>query len=146
MTLEVFAGAGTGYTTARDPYLGRVPAVVASAPDVVLVQGSTNDKGSREGIQLAATGVFTALREQLPAARIYAVGPAMTPGATLQDVTDARDGVAAAAAQVGVTFLDPLAEAWLPVDGDIDLWGDEFHLNKPGHRQFAQNIVARLAA
>lgn len=143
MSLEVFAEGGTGYTT-RDPYLDRVAAVVASGPDVVVVQGSTNDKRSRETTNLAATAVFSQLRAQLPQARVYAVGPAATPGGMTRYATDARDGVAAAALANGVTFVDPLAEQWLPLDADV--WADPFHLNQAGHRLFADRVSARLTA
>lgn len=144
MSLEVLGKGGTGYST-DDPYGDRVPQLVSLAPDVVVVQGSINDKGPPGPTQAAATATLGALKAALPTARIFAVGPAMTPGMNVNpsDVTDSRGAVRAASASTGVTFVDPLEPAWLPLDGD--LWSDPYHLNQAGHQLFADHVAAAIA-
>jgi acyl-CoA thioesterase-1 len=146
-----FGQAGTGYVNpgatepGSAPYLDRVPAVIAAAPEVVIVQGSTNDARRPEDIRAAALAVFTALRDGLPEARIIAVGPVLPPIESPDDVRRVTDAVAAAAATAGVPFMDPVAEGWLPF-GNVALYdGDLLHPSPAGYDEFAARLGDRMS-
>jgi lysophospholipase L1-like esterase len=142
---RVFAQGGTGYTNLgqiserETRYLGRVPDVVASAPDVVVVQGSTNDADAAD-TEKAAAAVYQQLRAGLPTAAIVAVGPTATPADAT--TTAVRDAVASAARANGVFFAD--AWDWLDVD-DPSLWADDgVHPSGAGHRVLADRVSDAL--
>ena len=137
---------GTGYVNpgpGSGAFAGRVAAIVAEDPDVVVVQGSTNDVGSPpRAVEDAALGLYAALRTGLPRARIVAVGPVAAP-VVRAEVQPIRDAVARAAARSGVDFLDPVASRWLE---SPDWYGDGLHPDDAGYRAFAGDLVAGLRA
>jgi acyl-CoA thioesterase-1 len=146
----VFGQTGTGYVDPGDvdpgsvPYPDRIPEVIAAEPDVVVVQGSTNDARRPEDVQAAALELFTALREGLPETQIVAVGPVLPPIESSGDVRRVTEAVAAAAAAAGVPFLDPVAEEWLPFQREALYDGDLLHPSPAGYDQFADRLGDRL--
>jgi acyl-CoA thioesterase-1 len=118
--------------------------VIAAEPDVVVVQGSTNDARRPEDVQAAALELFTALREGLPETQIVAVGPVLPPIESSEDVRRVTEAVAAAAAAAGVPFLDPVAEEWLPFQREALYDGDLLHPSPAGYDQFADRLGDRL--
>lgn len=145
-----FGQGGTGYTSAGDQsqgksvYLARVPKVIAAKPDIVIVQGSTNDHAPAAETRAAAEAVYAALKKGLPKAKIVAVGPLSPPDAVPAEVAETRAGLIAATRTAGVTFIDPTAEKWLqPTQG---LFVDGFHPNLTGHRKISEYLAADLAA
>lgn len=144
-----FGRGGTGYTNpgqadeGDDVFSTRVPAIIAANPAVVIVQGSTND-GDYSRTREAASSVFQDLKAGLPDARIVAVGPLAT--ATLEErvVTPARDAVRDAAAEHGITFIDPLEQGWL--GRDPSLFVDGVHPTGDGQRLIAEAFLAALPA
>ncbi|MGY5885442.1 SGNH/GDSL hydrolase family protein [Modestobacter lacusdianchii] len=144
------AGDGTGYlapgrTTDPSPYGERLDAVVAAQPDLVLVQGSTNDVGwSSAELGEAATQLYAALAARLPAARVVVLGPLSPPGVDPGGVAAVRDVLAQVVDASGLTFIDPVAEGWLvPSDG---LFADPVHPNEEGYRVMAAQLVTALRA
>lgn len=104
---------GTGFTIAGSyaTYIDRLPDLVASAPDVVLVWGSYNDRTTATAsVQAAVTTYLTAVRNALPTVPILVTGcPAAATGPSAQVVgVDAAIGAGVAAAN------DPFA-AFIPV-------------------------------
>jgi lysophospholipase L1-like esterase len=145
-----FGQGGTGYTNAGDQsqgksvFLARVPAVIAAKPDVVIVQGSTNDHGAATETQAAAQAVYAALRKGLPKATIVAVGPLSPPDSVPAEIAQTRAGLVAATRAAGVKFIDPTAEKWLqPTDG---LFVDGFHPNLKGHQIIAKTLAEDLTS
>ncbi|RKT33688.1 lysophospholipase L1-like esterase [Microbacterium sp. AG1240] len=142
---DIFAGGGTGYTFPENTrFMSRVAPLIEAAPDVVVVQGSSNDyRASEEEIRQAADEVFAAIRAGLPEARIYALGVFDSPGAPtdLNDVS--RRAVSAAAAASGVTWIDGNADGWLNVETDF---ADGYHPNEGGHQKVADQLAAYLEA
>ena len=141
---------GTGYVatgTSPDsgPFEERLAAVVADRPDVVVVQGSTNDVGSSVGqVQAAAQRLYAELAVRLPEARVVVVGPLAPPGIDPAGVAAVRDALARACAAAGLPFIDPVAGGWLvPTAG---LFADPVHPNETGYRQLAGELVAELRA
>lgn len=142
--------AGTGYVNSSDVpgrarYAERLPVVVEAAPDIVLVQGSTNDGGvPPEELRAAAGELYRALHASLPDARIVVVGPLRPPTADPGQVDMVRSVLASAAAQAGLPFIDPVAQGWLsPGDG---LFADGLHPDDAGYDQLALRLAGDLHA
>jgi acyl-CoA thioesterase-1 len=142
------AQGGTGYVSSfvdppSTPYGTRVPQVVGDRPDIVVVQGSTNDIGQPvESIGAAARQVYADLRTGLPGARIVVLGPLSPPGVDATAAAAVRDAVRGAAEDAGLPFVDPIAGGWLtPPDG---LFYDPIHPNVTGYAQFSDDLVAAL--
>lgn len=149
-TYETFPGSGTGYVAANPvsgdgPFITRVPALVESAPDVVVVQGSTNDyqAGSEQEIYDAASEVFASIRQQLPDAQVFALGLIRAPESP--DDADARSiaAVSAAAEAHGVTYINGNEpEQWLTIPEDFF---DGYHPNAEGHAKLGNQLGATLS-
>lgn len=144
-TYRLFGQGGTGFTNpgqvAEDEatFGDRVPDVVAYAPDLVIVQGGTNDHDAQQ-TEDAAAEVLQALHAGLPDATILVVGPVNTPiGAT---TTDVRDAISAAATANGAQFID----AWDWVDTtNPTLWApDAVHPTTEGHAIIADRLAAEV--
>ncbi|WP_175483842.1 SGNH/GDSL hydrolase family protein [Modestobacter sp. DSM 44400] len=140
---------GTGYLNpgpgaGTSVFAGRVPAVAAEVPDVVVVQGSTNDVGQDpNAVGQAADHLYGALAAALPRSRIVVVGPLAAPSVDPAGVLSIRDALAAAAARAGLSFVDPIAAAWLqPPDGLYA--SDKLHPNDAGYAQIAARLVRAL--
>ncbi len=143
----VLAGVGsTGYVDpapGSGPYATRVADVVADEPDVVVVQGSTNDVGHPVAdVRAAARDLYAALGEQVPAAEVIVLGPLDPPGIDRHAVDEIRAVLSEEADAAGLTFIDPVAEDWLG-SGD-GLYADPVHPNEAGYAEFAAELVGAL--
>ncbi|MCZ2838578.1 SGNH/GDSL hydrolase family protein [Modestobacter sp. VKM Ac-2985] len=139
---------GTGYLAgglAADPapYRERLDDVVAGQPDLVLVQGSTNDVGHPVAeLRAAADHLYAALAARLPDARVVVLGPVAPPGVDPAGVGAVRDVLLEAAGSAGLTFIDPIAEGWLsPADG---LFADPVHPNGAGYERMGTELAEAL--
>lgn len=136
-----FGVPGSGYTIAgtdgRGPYVTRIDDVVAVKPDIVIVQGSFNDR-EPDIVEKAAAITFRSLHERVPTARVFAMGPVTPslPGAGPQ-VTRISDAVKAAADSNFTVFID--ARHFLDDSKMYD--ADQLHPTAQGH----QVIGAALA-
>lgn len=155
---------GTGYIAAgsmevpeHGPFEDRVAAIVADAPEVVVVSGGNNDSGlgaSDEELRAAVTATIQPLREGLPDAAIYVVGPFWPEPSPPDAVLRVRDIVAQVAGEFGVPFVDPLGAEWITevIDGDqpgirADIIGtDGTHPSAAGHAYIAERLIAELRA
>lgn len=144
------AQGGTGYTTAAAEigklrYSDRVDAVTAGNPQVVLVQGGINDRAATpQAITDAAAETFRAVQESVGDAAVIAIGPVVPPDPTIPQPEVARisGAVAAAAHNVGIPYIDPVAERWLT---DVAVWStDGTNPNRAGHREYAQRLVDKM--
>lgn len=145
---KVFGAGGTGYTRGNSngegPYADRVDALIAYAPDVVVVQGSSNDyQSAGPAIQTAASDVYARIRTALPDAKIFVLGVFDSPGSKLEQMNVSRAAVSAAAAANGAEWIDGNAAGWLNVATDF---ADGFHPNNDGHQKVADNIAPILRA
>jgi acyl-CoA thioesterase-1 len=139
---------GTGYrnpsTVPGQTVFGdRLAGVVAADPDVVVVQGSTNDVGQRpELVQAAAATLYAALHASLPSARLVVLGPLSPPDVDAGAVLALRNALVAAASAAGLPYIDPVAGGWLsPPDG---LFADGIHPNDAGYAQLSDDLAAAL--
>lgn len=144
----VLGQGGTGYTNpgqaaeGDSAYPDRIPEVIELQPEIVVVQGSTND-GDGYGLQEAADSVFSQLKEGLPDARIIAVGPVAAPSIPEEKIDIARTTLADVTSKYSVPFIDPAAEGWL---SDPELFTDGVHPSPGGHQEMAANIAEAIPA
>lgn len=141
---------GTGYVNQGPgpdtvPFGDRVAKVIQSKPDVVIVQGSTNDPGT-EQTQAAANAVFAAIKQGDPNAFVIAIGPTAPPAVGSAQVFGVRDAIKSAAAANGVLFLDPIENDWLPTKGTDNYASDGIHPSPSGHRTLAKDIHDAIIA
>jgi len=119
-------------------------------PDLVIVQGSINDRrlpaaGYREAVDAA----WDALAERYPSARIVILGPApqVLPVETATDRID-RDLASLAAAR-GWWYISPVEEGWITTDRYaeiIDTGVGRDHPSDAGHRYLAARLSAAIEA
>jgi lysophospholipase L1-like esterase len=118
---------GTGYLNTAfggsAKFRDRISTVVAAGPDVVVVEGGTNDVPAL-GFSLAALTAelslfFAALRAALPSALVYALAPPapFTGVRTLSDLQANADAIEAAVAGYG-TYIDCGPSHWFTGSGD----------------------------
>lgn len=144
---RIFAGGGTGYlksnpVTGDHPFGDRVDGLIEFAPDVVVVQGSSNDSAyAAEDIERAAEQLFTTLRRELPDATVYALGVFDSPAADDVILATSRQGVAQAAERTSIIYIDPSDDEWLDLKTDF---ADGFHPDSDGHRKVARQLALQL--
>jgi hypothetical protein len=141
----------TGYTNPggkpdTSAFTERADDVAKEEPAVVIVEGGLHDyRATPEKLQESAASVFTTLKEQLPpGSMVVAVGPLVGDVASPEEVARVSGPIAAAAADKGVIFLDPMAERWLP---DMNYFSRDGLLpNDKGQIEYANRLAAALRA
>lgn len=118
-------------------------------PDLVIIQGSINDRkegetGYREAVRVA----WDALSALYPQAQIVVLGPApheLPVGAATRRIdTD----LSAVAAERGWWYISPVREDWITESNYLDVIDVDFgrkHPSTPGHRYLAERLAADLA-
>lgn len=143
--MENAAQPGTGYTTGgrpgTAPFANRVASVIDAKPSIVFVEGGGNDYlATPDDLYAAATDVFAQIRNGLgDQVQIVAIGPTWTPNKNPEELVRTSGAIAAAAADSGVTFIDPFAEFWT-VDPAYFV-ADGYHLNDSGYAQFTNRLI-----
>jgi lysophospholipase L1-like esterase len=142
---------GTGYVNParraahqRGTFATRVNAVISDDPDIVVVLGSRNDMGRATlGVERAAAiQVLGTLHRRLPRAEVIAVGPPWIDATPPPGLLLVRNAVEQAAHDVGVPFIDPIAEGWFAAPGDSRLIArDHIHPNDAGQAYMAARLV-----
>ncbi|MBN9178415.1 MAG: SGNH/GDSL hydrolase family protein [Microbacterium sp.] len=122
----------------------------ALEPDLVIVQGSINDR--REGAggyRAAVDAAWNALARVYPRAQVVILGPAPqvlpVEAATARIDGDLRD----AAAARGWWYVSPLAEEWITTENYaavIDTGAGRDHPSTAGHRYLAERLAAAVAS
>ena len=139
---EISCIGGTGYTTDEDPYSARAGEVIDHGPDVVLVQGSTNDNhapGAR--IEADAEALLGALRTGLPHVRLFVMGPAYSPAVDRALVDVGRAALRTAARHQDATWLDVATAHVLDPSEDF---ADGVHPDQRGHVLLARWLADEL--
>jgi len=107
---------GSGYvnrTTYGDNTFGqRVYRHPADAYDVVILQGSTNDKAYVSTLASNANMTLKAAKKRYPSALIVVVGPTAISGTPDAATVKVNDKLRAAAWAADVPFIDAIGEGW----------------------------------
>jgi lysophospholipase L1-like esterase len=142
-------GPGTGYVNPGSEGLGnfgnpdRIAHITRDAPDLVIVQGGIADAGNTD-VEPAALSVFDRIKAGAPSARVVVIGPTLPPALDSDAIVAVRDQIRTAAGQAGVTFLDPIDQAWIT---DPTLYAkDGINLTSEGHRIFGKNITESVSS
>jgi lysophospholipase L1-like esterase len=143
----IFAAGGTGYlqssvATGDKPFADRVDELIEFAPDVVVIQGSSNDSlFAAEEVEAAAEELFTAIKAALPDATIYAFGVLDSPAADDTILAGSRQGVSQAALDTDAIYIDPNNDEWLDLASDF---ADGYHPDAEGHEKVAHQLARQL--
>jgi hypothetical protein len=117
------------HTVARDGYLGsggaasgtgafagKISAVAADNPGVVIVVGGVSQQSltpaSAAAIGAAATDLYAKLKAAMPQIRLVVVGP-LLPGVSAAALSPVEGALRAATLGAGVRYLSPVSEGWL---------------------------------
>jgi lysophospholipase L1-like esterase len=137
---------GSGYDQPGGPSAGatydqRVDHAVIGAPDVIVVEGSLNERRSTpEALFAAADQTFAHLKAAAdPHTKILVLGATYSPGTPNATIDWINASIKAAADRHGLQFVDPAAERWLDPD-DPSEWYNPDHPNDAG----AQIVADRL--
>jgi lysophospholipase L1-like esterase len=140
---------GSGYDVAgRGSTFGqRIDRAVSVHPDVIVVQGSLNERNSTtQSLRPAAIETLQRLRAAAdPATKIVVVGASYTPGTPRTTIDWINDDVRAAAEQAGLPFVDVAAEDWTDPQ-QRGIWADPNHPNDVGAQMIADRLVPILRA
>lgn len=121
----------------------------ALSPDLVILQGSINDRKQGEaGYREAVTAAWDALAATYPEAAIVILGPA--PHALPVEAGTARidADLAELAAMRGWWYISPLAQDWITEQNYLEVIDVEVgrrHPSTAGHRYLAEKVAAALA-
>ncbi len=150
--VTVDAVGGSGYTTggrhARDRYglrLGREHGTY----DVVLVEGGTNDLSAADepaAMRVRVGEALDLITSRFPHARVLLMGAYNPPGARDNRRMAADAVIRAVAAERGVAFVSPIADAWTagqPVRRFLS--PDRLHPTAAGYSVMAQRLIRWLA-
>jgi lysophospholipase L1-like esterase len=145
-TYTVLGIGGTSYTRGGvNIFDNRVGQAVATHADLVVVQGSLNERNGSPG-QLAPAALST-LRHLRAAADpgtvILVVGASYSPGTPAATIDWINAAVGQAAAKAGVRFVNPAALKWSnPADPTI--WANADHPNDRGYQLIADQMKPLL--
>ena len=137
---------GSGYAQGGAyAFGGRIEAAAAMDADVIVVQGSLNERNTAEGMLAPAVlEALTRLRAAVdPGTTVLVVGASHTPGTAAETIRSINATIAAAAESVGLDFVDAAAENWTD-PADPAVWADPDHPNDLGHRIMAERLAQRL--
>lgn len=149
MRVVNLAKSGTGYTVGNaggdGPYLSRVDALVAAHPDIVVIEGSRNDRKDAE-TSTAAKAVLKRVNDELPGVPVLVIGPiygdAVSPG-----TTKVNDSVRGAATLYDMPFIDTVKLGWFTGAKNKLIGKDKINPTDAGHVYLAdliEPLVAKL--
>jgi len=151
---SILALGASGYTTPTLAYIDRLADVVAYNPDVVVVQGSTNEPTTSDAIRTAANAFYAALIAALPHVRIFVVGPLAVYGDASAILKGAQ--ISDACTDSDVPYIDPLTPAWVTGTGtvavpagdgnsDVYMTAGGTHLTQEGLIYWGTRLAANIA-
>ena len=146
-TSHVLGVGGTGYLQGAPDhdFASRIAPAAESDADVVIVQGSLNEKRSdRSELEPAARDTLSDLEAAVgPDTVVLVIGASYTPGTDRATIEKINDAIGSAAETVGVRFVDPAEENWND-PADPTIWADPDHPNDAGYRLIADHVSELL--
>jgi len=145
-----FGVSGSGYSVPGpyDSLFGRrIELLAAAEPDVVVVQGSLNERNSApEALALAARQTLADLRAALvPGTPVLVLGASYNPGTPDETIDWINAAIRSAATANGLPFIDVARGGWTDPD-DPTLWADSIHPDDRGHALVADHLARLLRA
>ncbi|HLT67676.1 MAG TPA: SGNH/GDSL hydrolase family protein [Microbacterium sp.] len=117
------------------------------SPDVIVVQGSINDRGEPvSALPRAARAVWNVFERTYPDANLVVLGPAPNTLPLDESIAKIDDVLADAAASEGIDYISPIAEGWFS-DDNIEAYidaGAAYHPSNAGHAYLAERLAADL--
>ena len=143
-----FGVGGSGYSVPgphHSLFAERIPQLVALHPDLVVVQGSLNERHSTPGrLGPAARTTLAELASALPPGTpVVVIGASYNPGTADTTIDWINREVSRAATAAGLRFVDPAAAGWLDPH-DPGLWSDTIHPDDRGHQLVADALAPLL--
>lgn len=119
-------------------------------PDIVVIQGSINDRNQPfTGYSRAVRGAWAALEARFPDAQLVVLGPAPHLLPIDEGVQRADDLLQLNAAAEDLTYISPIDEGWITeenFDAVIDTSPEgNYHPSDAGHAHLADLLAAHLA-
>jgi len=147
---RVLGVGGSGYVRGGSddvPFDERILPAVSGSPDVVVVQGSINERStpSPELAAAVADMLGRLVRAAGPDTAVVVLGASHVPGVPDREVDRVNDVVRSRAARLGLRFVDVALEVWSD-PADPSIWADPSHVNDVGARQIAARLAPVLAA
>jgi lysophospholipase L1-like esterase len=145
---RVLGVGGSGYVrggSGNVPFHERIAPAVLGNPDVVVVQGTINERSTPSPeLASAVTDTLTRLVAAAgPDTTVLVLGASQVPGVPAQYVDKVNDVVRAEAARQGLDFVDVAAEGWSD-PADPSIWADPYHVNDAGARAIAERLAPVL--
>jgi lysophospholipase L1-like esterase len=145
-----FHGLGVGGSGYVQPGRGsifdeRIERAVSTDPDVIVVQGSLNERRTpADELAPAALRTLAHLRAAVgPDTVVLVLGASYTPGTERAVIDAINEAVVAAAERAGFRFVDPAVENWTDPTA-ADIWSDPNHPNDAGHQLIADRLAPVL--
>lgn len=137
-----YASVGATGQTLRDVVLAS-PVTDAT---VTVLFGSRNDSDEDAAqVRANAAEAIATVQTRAPQSTVLVIGPVWDDPAAPAGVLAARDAVQAAAAEAGVTFVDPLAVGWFAEPAGL-IAGDGVSPTDEGHAYLAGQIAPAVRA
>lgn len=143
---DVLGVSGSGYSLRGRQGQGstfgeRVDRAVSLDADVIVVQGSLNERHSTpEALAPAAVETLARLRAEAAAdTRIVVLGAPYNPGTPVETIDWINAAVETAAVRAGLQFVDVAEENWSD-PADPTIWADSIHPNDAGHQVIADRL------
>src|SRR4051794_3380707 len=145
-----FGVGGSGYSVPgpnHSRFAQRIPQLAALAPEVVVVQGSLNERRSRPSeLRAAVATTLAELRTALdPGTAVLVVGASYNPGTPDATIDWINAAIAASAAEAALPFVNPATADWTDPH-DPALWSDSIHPSDRGHELIADRLEPLLRA
>jgi lysophospholipase L1-like esterase len=138
-------GGGYTQTVAGVTFGDLVDTAIAQHPDVLVVEGSLNERNSTpQALDAAAGALFAHLRAVAdPGMHVLVLGASYNPGTPDATIDWINATIRAAAERYGLTFVDPAAQDWVDAR-DPALWHDQNHPDDLGYRMMADRLAPLL--
>lgn len=141
---------GSGYLSIGDgdrTFASEISESVTATTRIVLIFGSENDMGSdNTELKKAATAAYTQAKAAAPHAVIIAVGPPSSTTTPDPELLQVRDQDQAAAAEAGITFIDPIQDQWIMGHADQLIGPDGDHPSEEGQHYLQAKMEKLLLA
>ena len=144
VSLKVGAEGGAGYVQRGingGVFGQKIAESVGVVDDLVVLFGSSNDVDvAPDDLASTVRDDFAKVKQLAPHAKMLVIAPVWPAPDLPPQILRVRDILRDQAAQVGATFVDPIAQRWM-VDTPQLIGADGVHPTDDGHKYLAQKIT-----